>query len=95
MSKKLPLSDFRAVRRKLEPHEFAVSEGQDAPPTHPIDEETWTNITLRRRMMSGLSRSAAACSAAGSAMARKALSCLRKPIPARLSSCSMKLWPLR
>jgi hypothetical protein len=45
MSKKLPLSDFRAVRHKLEPHEFAVSEGQDAPPTHPIDEETWTNIT--------------------------------------------------
>ena len=39
-------------------------------------------------MISGLSRSAAACSAAGSATARKALSCLRKPIPARFSSCS-------
>ncbi|MGO9742523.1 MAG: hypothetical protein ACLPN5_13625 [Roseiarcus sp.] len=45
MTKKLPLSDFRAVRHKLEPHEFAVSEGQDAPPTHPIDEETWNGIT--------------------------------------------------
>lgn len=45
MSKKLPLSDFRAVRHKLEPHEFAVSEGQDAPPTHHIDEETWAGIT--------------------------------------------------
>ena len=42
-------------------------------------------------MISGLSRSAAACSAPTSATARKALSCLRKPIPARFSSCSMKL----
>src|SRR5580698_9226435 len=46
-------------------------------------------------MISGLSRSAAACSAATSSTARKALSFLRKPICARLSSCSMKLWPLR
>ena len=37
----------------------------------------------------------AACSAPTSATARKALSCLRKPIPARLSSSWMKLWPLR
>ena len=42
-------------------------------------------------VMSRLSRSAAACRATGSATARKALSCLRKPIPARFSSCSMKL----
>src|SRR5258705_1942439 len=42
-------------------------------------------------MMAGLSRSAAACSAATSATARKALSVLRKPICARLSSCSIKL----
>jgi hypothetical protein len=40
MIQKLPLSDFRAVRHKLEPHEFAISEGQDIAPTHLIDEET-------------------------------------------------------
>src|SRR5580693_5520179 len=45
-------------------------------------------------MMAGLSRSAAACSAATSSTARKALSFLRKPISARFSSCSMKEWPL-
>src|SRR4249919_1189233 len=45
-------------------------------------------------MMSGLNRSAAACSAATSSTARKALSFLRKPTFARLSSCSMKLWPI-
>src|SRR3954463_9364170 len=44
-------------------------------------------------MMSGLNRSAAACSAATSSTARKALSFLRKPTFARLSSCAMKLWP--
>src|ERR1700730_4429007 len=45
MTKKLPLSDFRAVRHKLEPHEFAISEGKDIAPTHLIDEETWAGIT--------------------------------------------------
>ncbi|RFB76604.1 hypothetical protein [Methylovirgula sp. 4M-Z18] len=45
MSKKLPLSDFRAVRHKLEPHEFAISEGQDIAPTHLVGEETWAGIT--------------------------------------------------
>jgi hypothetical protein len=45
MTKKLPLSDFRAVRHKLDPHEFAISEGQDIAPTHLIDEETWAGIT--------------------------------------------------
>jgi hypothetical protein len=45
MSKKLPLSDFRAVRHKLEPHEFAISEGQDIAPTNLIDKETWAGIT--------------------------------------------------
>jgi hypothetical protein len=44
MSKKLPPSDFRAVRYKLEPHEFAVSEGQDVAPTDLVDEETWDGI---------------------------------------------------
>ena len=43
MTKKLPLSDFRA--HKLEPHEFAISEGRDIAPTHLIDEETWAGIT--------------------------------------------------
>lgn len=45
MSRKLPLSDFRAVRHKLEPHEFALSEGQDIAPTHLIDKKTWSGIT--------------------------------------------------
>ncbi len=45
MSKKLPLSDFRAVRHKLEPHEFAISEGQDIAPTNLVGEETWAGIT--------------------------------------------------
>jgi hypothetical protein len=45
MSKSLPLSDFRAVRRKLEQHEFAISEGRDVPPTHLINAETWAGIT--------------------------------------------------
>ncbi len=45
MVQKLPLSDFRAVRHKLEPHEFALSEGQDIEPTHLVDEETWAGIT--------------------------------------------------
>ena len=45
MSKKLPLSDFRAVRRKLEPDDFALSEGPDIEPTDLIDEETWSGIT--------------------------------------------------
>jgi hypothetical protein len=45
MTKKLPLSDFRAVRHKLEPHEFELGEGQDIAPTHLIDEETWDGIT--------------------------------------------------
>jgi len=44
MSKKLPLSDFRAVRSKLEPHEFAVSEGQDIPPSDLVDKGVWHGI---------------------------------------------------
>src|SRR4029077_10732301 len=42
-------------------------------------------------MMSGLNLSAAACNAATLSIARKALSFLRKPTCALLSSCSMKL----
>ncbi len=45
MSQKLPLSDFRAVRHKLEPNDFAVSEGQDTVPKNLVDEETWASIT--------------------------------------------------
>ncbi len=44
MARKLPLSDFRAVRHKLEPHEFAISEGQDLAPTDLVDEATWAGI---------------------------------------------------
>ncbi|HLI61958.1 MAG TPA: hypothetical protein VKV05_01065 [Terriglobales bacterium] len=46
MSKKLPLSDFRAIRYKLEPKDFALSEeGEDIAPTDLIDKETWAGIT--------------------------------------------------
>ena len=45
MSKRLPLADFRAVRHKLESHEFAISEGEDVAPTRLIDKKTWTGIT--------------------------------------------------
>jgi hypothetical protein len=45
MTKKLPLADFRAVRHRLEPHEFAISDGPDIKPTHLIDEKTWAGIT--------------------------------------------------
>src|SRR4029077_3631801 len=45
-------------------------------------------------MICGLSRSAAACSAATSPSARKALSFLRKAMLFRFSSCSMNEWPL-
>jgi hypothetical protein len=44
MSKKLPLSDFRAVRRKLEPHDFAISDGQDVPPSDLVEEEVWRGM---------------------------------------------------
>ncbi len=45
MTKKLPLTDFRAVRWVLEPDDFALSEGDDAPPTDPVDPEVWHGIT--------------------------------------------------
>jgi hypothetical protein len=44
MSKKLPLNDFRAIRSKLEPHEFAISEGQDAPPSDLAEADVWNGI---------------------------------------------------
>ena len=45
MAKKLPLSDFRALRRKLEPEVFMNSEGMDVDPTDLVDEKTWFGIT--------------------------------------------------
>jgi hypothetical protein len=44
MIRKLPLTDFRATRSKLEPHGFAVSEGQDVPPSNLIEQEVWDGI---------------------------------------------------
>lgn len=44
MAKKLPCTDFRAIRSKLEPHEFAVSDGQDVAPSDLVDSEVWDGI---------------------------------------------------
>jgi hypothetical protein len=44
MTKKLPLNDFRAVRSKLESHEFAISSGQDVPPSELVDPDIWDGI---------------------------------------------------
>jgi len=44
VAKKLPLTDFRAVRSKLEPHEFAISDGQDAPPSSLVEQDVWNGI---------------------------------------------------
>lgn len=44
MVKPLDLSDFRAVRRALEPDDFAICDGQEQPPQDMVDEETWHSI---------------------------------------------------
>lgn len=45
MAKKVSLSDFRAVRRILEPDDFALrGEEPDPPPSDLIPEETWDGI---------------------------------------------------
>jgi hypothetical protein len=44
MVKKLPPTDFRAVRSMLEPHEFDISDGQDVPPSDLIEQEVWDGI---------------------------------------------------
>jgi hypothetical protein len=44
MTKKLRLIDFRAVRSRLEPHEFAISEGQDVAPSDLVEREVWEGI---------------------------------------------------
>lgn len=41
---KLPLSDFRAVRNKLEPEVFLNPEGLDAPPSDLVEHEVWDGI---------------------------------------------------
>ncbi|MET4790932.1 hypothetical protein ABIF64_003110 [Bradyrhizobium japonicum] len=45
MTRKLPLTDFRAVRHQLEPDDFAISDGDEIAPTDLIDEQTWDGIT--------------------------------------------------
>ena len=45
MVKTLPLSDFRALRHKLEPHEFAISDGMEVAPTDLVDNRTWSGLT--------------------------------------------------
>lgn len=44
MPKKLLLADFRAVRSKLEPHDFAIGDGLDVPPSDLIDKDVWDGI---------------------------------------------------
>lgn len=45
MAKQLALTDFRAVRRVLEPEDFALgAEQPDPPPSDSISEESWTGI---------------------------------------------------
>jgi hypothetical protein len=43
MAQKLPLSDFRAIRSKLEPHEFAEG-GQFVPPSDLVNPRVWDGI---------------------------------------------------
>ena len=43
MTKKLPLKDFRAVRSKLEPHEFAI-EPQEVTASDLVDMDVWHGI---------------------------------------------------
>jgi hypothetical protein len=44
MTRELPLTDFRAVRRILEPEDFAFGE-DEGPSTDLVDEETWVELT--------------------------------------------------
>jgi hypothetical protein len=45
MTKKVPLSDFRAVRHMLEPHDFALGAEKEVAATDPVDAKTWAGIT--------------------------------------------------
>jgi hypothetical protein len=42
--KRLDLADFRAVRRVLEPNDFALGDDDESAPTDIIDEEAWHSI---------------------------------------------------
>jgi hypothetical protein len=44
MAKPFPLTDFRAVRSKLEPHDFALGDGEDPPPSDLVEKEIWDGI---------------------------------------------------
>jgi hypothetical protein len=45
MTKSLPVTDFRAVRHILEPHDFALGDEEDDPlPSDQIDAEIWAGI---------------------------------------------------
>ena len=47
MTKNMDLADFRAVRRVLEPDDFALTDGKpDPPPTDLIDRESWEHIMI-------------------------------------------------
>ena len=46
MSKPLPTDDFRSVRIILEPDDFALSSGEEPPPSDLIDKEIWHGITV-------------------------------------------------
>lgn len=45
MVRPVPLSDFRALRHKLDPNDFALSDGRDPPTSDLVDEEVWAGIT--------------------------------------------------
>jgi len=42
--KRLPPDDFRATRLILEPEDFAISIGEESPPSDLVDEDTWYGI---------------------------------------------------
>jgi hypothetical protein len=45
MARNMDLDDFRAIRRVLEPDDFAVTDGKpDSPPTDLIGQEAWDHI---------------------------------------------------
>lgn len=45
MVRPIPLSDFRALRHKLDLDDFALSDGPDLPASDLVDEEVWAGIT--------------------------------------------------
>ncbi len=46
MSRPLPVNDFRAVRRVLEPDDFALNSGKEQPPSDLVAQETWHGLTV-------------------------------------------------